>query len=177
MANDDSLCLSAASAEAIAAQSDIHAAVGRLVQLYEQLTPRHLENLHLCYAAQAHFKDPFNDVRGLENIRQIFAHMFATLHEPRFTVTEQLLQGRKAFLVWEFRFRMPNWRSGQEQCIRGGTLLHFDDQGLVLDHGDYWDTAEELYEKLPVLGVLMRWLRRKGATSRSGELPDNPKNP
>jgi hypothetical protein len=26
--------------------------------------------------------------------------------------------------------------------------------------GDYWDAAEELYEKLPVLGGLMRWLKR-----------------
>lgn len=28
-------------------------------------------------------------------------------------------------------------------------------------HRDYWDAAEELYEKLPVLGDLMRWLRRQ----------------
>jgi hypothetical protein len=27
-------------------------------------------------------------------------------------------------------------------------------------HRDYWDAAEELYEKLPVLGGLMRFLKR-----------------
>jgi steroid delta-isomerase len=27
-------------------------------------------------------------------------------------------------------------------------------------HRDYWDAAEELYEKLPVLGALMRWLKQ-----------------
>ncbi|MGA0584669.1 MAG: nuclear transport factor 2 family protein, partial [Castellaniella sp.] len=32
--------------------------------------------------------------------------------------------------------------------------------GLVSFHRDYWDAAEELYEKLPVLGRLMRWLRK-----------------
>ena len=26
-------------------------------------------------------------------------------------------------------------------------------------HRDYWDAAEELYEKLPLLGALMRWLK------------------
>ena len=33
------------------------------------------------------------------------------------------------------------------------------------EHRDYWDAAEELYEKLPVLGALMRLLRRKLAAS------------
>jgi hypothetical protein len=36
-----------------------------------------------------------------------------------------------------------------------------DDQGRVSLHRDYWDAAEELYEKLPVVGALMRWLRRR----------------
>jgi hypothetical protein len=31
----------------------------------------------------------------------------------------------------------------------------------VADHRDYWDAAEELYEKLPVLGALMRLLKRR----------------
>lgn len=79
-----------------AASAEMLAAVARLVQLYEQLTPQHLDSLHLCYAAQAHFKDPFNDVRGVASIRQVFAHMFDTLDAPRFAVTEQLVQGQQA---------------------------------------------------------------------------------
>jgi hypothetical protein len=38
-----------------------------------------------------------------------------------------------------------------------------DPQGLIVLHRDYWDAAEELYEKLPVVGALMRWLRRRAA--------------
>lgn len=159
--------LSAPAGGATAVSAEMLAAVARLVQLYEQLTPQHLDSLHLCYAPQAHFKDPFNDVRGVASIRQVFAHMFATLEAPRFAVTEQLVQGRQAFLTWEFHFRLRRWRAGQPQCIRGGSLLHFDAQGLVQEHRDYWDTAEELYEKLPVLGVLMRGLRRAGAAPQA----------
>ena len=159
--------LSAPAGGATAVSAEMLAAVARLVQLYEQLTPQHLDSLHLCYAPQAHFKDPFNDVRGVASIRQVFAHMFATLDAPRFAVTEQLVQGRQAFLAWEFHFRLRRWRAGQPQCIRGGSLLRFDAQGLVQEHRDYWGTAEELYEKLPVLGVLMRALRRAGAAPQA----------
>lgn len=142
---------------------DTQAATTRLVQLYEQLTPAHLAHLGDYYAPDAQFKDPFNDVRGVPAIAQIFAHMFASLEQPRFVVTQRLVQGEQAFLAWEFHFRMRRWRAQVTQCIHGATLVHFDAEGRVARHRDYWDPAEELYEKLPVLGGLMRWLRKAGA--------------
>ena len=47
--------------------------------------------------------------------------------------------------------------------MRGASHLVLDPQGLIVLHRDYWDAAEELYEKLPVVGALMRWLRRRAA--------------
>ena len=47
------------------------------------------------------------------------------------------------------------------QTIRGGSHLVFSEDGLVTLHRDYWDAAEELYEKLPVVGSLMRWLKKR----------------
>ena len=51
--------------------------------------------------------------------------------------------------------------AADEQSIRGCTELRFDSAGQVALHRDYWDAAEELYEKLPLLGALMRALRRR----------------
>jgi steroid delta-isomerase len=144
-------------------------ALDRLVRLYEHLTPARLPELTALYAVDAHFKDPFNEVRGVPAIARIFAHMFANLDQPRFVVLQRLAQGDQAFLTWEFRFHLRRWRPDVEQCIRGATLLSFDAQGRVVRHRDYWDAAEELYEKLPLLGPLMRRLRKAG--SATGSLP------
>ncbi len=148
---------------------DTQFATQRLIALYEQFSPANLSALDAHYAPDAHFKDPFNDVRGVPAIRQIFAHMFATLDQPRFTVTQHIVQGDQAFLAWEFRFRMRRWRAGVEQCIHGATLVRFDAQGRVALHRDYWDAAQELYEKLPVLGGLMRWLRRAASATATSK--------
>ena len=149
--------------------SEIHesvqAGVRRLVYSYEHLTPQSLNHLKDCYVPQAQFKDPFNEVKGVERIAQIFAHMFTTVDAPRFQVTEQVVQGQQAFLAWEFHFRMRRWRKGQLQCICGCTFLRLNVQGLVLEHRDYWDASEELYEKLPLLGSLMRRLRKMGSAT------------
>ena len=136
-------------------------AVARIVTLFEQLTPADVAALDRFYAPQALFKDPFNEVQGVPPIQGIFGHMFAALHEPRFVVTARVVQGRQCFLTWDFLFRFKNFQKGTTQTVRGASHLVLDAQGLITLHRDYWDAAEELYEKLPVVGGLMRWLKKR----------------
>lgn len=142
---------------------DYAQAVQRIVQFFETLTPAEVQQLHTLYAADARFKDPFKDVRGLDAIGRIFAHMFDTLEQPRFVVTTQVLQGAQCFLTWEFHFRFKTMRRGQDQIILGASHLVLGDGGLITLHRDYWDAAEELYEKLPLVGSLMRWFKKRTA--------------
>ena len=137
------------------------AALARLVTFFEQLQPQDLPRLADIYAPDARFKDPFNEVQGLAEIDRIFAHMFVALDAPHFVVHERLLQGQQAFLTWDFRFRFKRFDTQRWQTVRGATHLVFNDQGLATVHRDYWDAAEELYEKLPWVGGLMRWLKRR----------------
>jgi hypothetical protein len=136
-------------------------AISRFARYFEQLQPADIARLGQYYAADARFKDPFNDVRGVPAIARIFQHMFDSLDQPRFVVTHQLQQGSDAFLSWDFTFRFKNFRRDQLQCIQGATHLKLDHAGLVTLHRDYWDAAEELYEKLPLVGGLMRWLKAR----------------
>jgi steroid delta-isomerase len=131
----------------------------RLVRFYETLSLESLSQLPAIYAPDAQFKDPFNEVRGIVPITAIFRHMYEQVDEPRFAVGTRVLQGGDAFLAWDFTFRMKRF-SRERQCIRGSTHIRFDDAGAVVMHRDYWDAAEELYEKLPLVGSLMRWLKR-----------------
>ncbi len=135
--------------------------VARVVTFFETLTPDSVAGIGQIYDPQARFKDPFNEVAGVPAIKRIFDHMFASLHEPRFVVTQQVVQGDQCFLTWEFHFRFRTYRPAQHQIILGASHLVFASTGLVTLHRDYWDAAEELYEKLPLLGSAMRWLKRR----------------
>ena len=131
----------------------------RLARFFETMTPQSLEAMGTVYATQARFKDPFNEVRGLPAIRRIFSHMYEALEDPRFVVTGRMEQGDQVFLEWDFNFRFRRFDRERVQTIRGATHLRLDNQGLITLHRDYWDAAEELYEKLPLVGTLMRWLK------------------
>ena len=132
-----------------------------LVNFFESITPDTVAQLGHFYDSQARFVDPFNDVQGLAAIEHIFAHMFVALHAPRFVVTARVLQGQQCFLTWDFHFRFKRFQTQTPQTIRGASHLVFSESGLVVLHRDYWDAAQELYEKLPLVGALMRWLRKR----------------
>lgn len=131
----------------------------RLTHFYEALTPQSLADIEQLYAADAYFKDPFNEVHGTTAIRAIFSHMFQHVQAPRFAIKHRQMHGNEAFIVWDFYFRMKP--ASPPLCIHGASHLRFDSNGKVTYHRDYWDAAEELYEKLPVLGGLMRFLKRQ----------------
>lgn len=136
-------------------------AVNDIVTFFETITPQSIARVAELYAPDATFKDPFNDVRGLPAIERIYSHMFEALNAPRFIVTSQLVDGPACFLIWEFKFYFKNFDKTTEQTVRGGTHLLLDAQGKITAHRDYWDPAEEVYEKLPVLGGVMRWLKKQ----------------
>lgn len=139
------------------------ASLARLRGFFESISPANVHELGTFYAEDAYFKDPFNEVRGVAAIERIFRHMFTQVDAPRFVVHDVVAQGTQAFITWDFRFRMKRF-SPAEQVIRGASHLRFDAAGKVVFHRDYWDAAEELYAKLPLLGGLMRFLRRRAAS-------------
>lgn len=134
-----------------------HAPLQALIHAFETLSPQTLERIDRLYAPEAHFTDPFNDVRGRAAVKRIFAHMYQQVEEPRFEVTAAAGEGAGGFLGWTLHYR----RHGRPQQIRGGTWLQFDDQGLVQRHQDHWDPVAELYTGVPLLGALLRALGRR----------------
>jgi len=138
-------------------------AVQRIVAFFEGLSPADLPRMAAIYTEDAQFKDPFNQVAGVAAIQRIFEHMFVSLDGPRFVIRDAIVQGNQCFLSWDFIFRMKRF-SREEQVVRGGSHLRLAADGRISEHRDYWDLAEELYEKLPVLGALMRWLKRRANT-------------
>jgi steroid Delta-isomerase len=134
--------------------------VARIIERFEQLQAADVARLADLYSIDARFKDPFNEVQGHAAIQRIFAHMFESLEAPRFVILDAIVQGEQCFLRWDFHFRMKRF-ARDPQRIRGGSHLRLAADGRIFEHRDYWDAAEELYEKLPLIGGLMRWLKSR----------------
>lgn len=133
--------------------------LARLVSFYEQLSPENLSALSSIYTSEAFFKDPFQEVKGHQAIQAVFQHMYIALERPYFRVLTAMAKNDDAFLRWHFYFCFKR-NPAVEQVIEGSSYVRFAPDGRVEWHRDYWDAAEELYEKIPLLGSVMRGLKR-----------------
>ncbi len=130
------------------------------IRYFEALTLSDLDRLSSHLDAQARFKDPFNDVCGIDAVRRIFTHMFKTCDNPRFLVSEWAIHENVAFVQWRFTYSRENHKYLTD-AIEGVSRIRFNADGMVTEHLDFWDPMEHVYQKIPMLGGLFRWLKKK----------------
>ncbi|GAB4191263.1 MAG: nuclear transport factor 2 family protein [Thalassobaculales bacterium] len=126
---------------------------------FETLTPQAVADLAASFRPDVRFCDPFNDVVGRQKMARVFEHMFETLVEPRFSVSDIATSGRTAYLRWAFTFRLK--AGGRQHRIEGLSEVTFDAFGKVAQHIDHWDAAGQVYAKLPLLGGLLRLIQAR----------------
>jgi len=131
------------------------------IAFHEGMSPETVDNISDFYTADAYFKDPFNEVTGVGKIEDIFRKMFHQVEDPHIVVRHWSGDERDGFVVWDLCFRSRRMRGGDDQVIHGVSHIRFDMSGKATYHRDYWDTGEELYAKLPLIGGLIRWLQRR----------------
>lgn len=134
--------------------------INRFVKFFETLDRNRLSEIRNIYSINARFIDPFNDVKGVEAIENVFQDMYKRCRAVEFTVDESVVQGETAYVRWRFGYSTkipPN----DEKLIEGVSRLVFEDNGLVREHTDYWDAARQIYEPLPVIGAILRYLRKR----------------
>lgn len=105
------------------------------------------------FADNAYFRDPFQEVVGVESILTIFRHMYATLETPRFIVLDTIGNEHQGYLRWKFFYN--------ETYFEGVSHVLFNTEGKVTSHIDYWDAGSNVYEKIPLLGTILRFIKKR----------------
>ncbi|WP_043645399.1 nuclear transport factor 2 family protein [Caenispirillum salinarum] len=130
--------------------------------LLASLRPETLPEMRRVTAENVRFKDPFHDVQGRGAMLALLERTFQDVGDVTFTITHRCMaeQGDVGFLRWHMSGRLRKL-GGRAWSADGMTEVHLDTQGMVTAHIDYWDAASGLYEMLPVIGPVLRFIRRR----------------
>lgn len=139
--------------------ADLAGAARAYMAFYQTISPQTVEEIRALVAADVHFKDPFNDVRGADRLVRLLQKMFEDATDVRFELVDQALSGSLCFVRWRFFFRPRRFAGGAAWPVDGVSAIRFDQQGRVVEHIDYWDAAGQIYERLPLIGRVLRALR------------------
>lgn len=134
----------------------------RYLAALEGLRPERLDSLAPLVADDVRFADPFQDVRGWPAYRAVFAHMFAVVADLRFVVSDRAINaaGTIAYARWRLEGRI----GARPWVVDGVSEIHMRD-GRIATHIDHWDAARGFYEQMPVIGGLLRVIRRRIASA------------
>lgn len=138
--------------------ADPHAALAAYARFFETLTPERLPDLAALVTADVRFKDPFNDVRGVADMIRVLETMYRH-GTPSFVVLDTAIGADGAYLLW--RFTNDPGKGGQPLVILGMSAVRIAPDGRIREHIDHWDSGSQFYEKLPILGWLIRLVKRR----------------
>ena len=80
--------------------------------------------------------------RGPDGVRAYLVENFTAEHEVRCRFAPPLVGPDRAAVEW-----WSSWiEDGRTLTMAGVTLLRFDDDGLVVDHRDYWNDTDGRHE-------------------------------
>jgi hypothetical protein len=135
--------------------------VERFKAYFKNLHESDLSQLRDIYAEQIVFKDPVHELRGLVKLEDYFTSMCADLSDCRFEYLDEMVSDHAAYVKWMMHFKHP--RLGNRLIsVRGVSHLQLGDK--IEYHEDFYDMGAMLYEQLPVIGKVTRWLRLRLAS-------------
>ncbi|MES2921881.1 MAG: nuclear transport factor 2 family protein [Verrucomicrobiota bacterium] len=128
-----------------------------VADFFNEMTPAKLERLGDIYGPGVEFHDPVHDAVGLSQLRDVLAHRFKEMTSARVKVMDAHGDDRTGFLLWTLTYQ----HLGAERVIHGTSHFKFAHDGRISAQRDHWDASFVLYGELPVLGWVMRIIKRR----------------
>lgn len=114
------------------------------------------------YADDVWFDDTLKTIRGRDALAHYLRESAQAVEDCRVDVLECTRTDRGEFLVrWRMKIRFRKLRRGTDTWSVGMSHLRFDAGGRVVYQQDYWNAADGLFQHIPLLGGLIRAVKRR----------------
>ena len=117
------------------------------------------EETEKVYAPEAFLNDTLKTLHGSPAIRDYFIKTAQGLDGMTVVFDDVAVSGQNYYFRWTMETQMKHLAKGQTIRTIGVTLVRFDPQGRVLLHQDFWDSAQGVWDHVPVLGSVIRWIQ------------------
>lgn len=106
------------------------------------------------------FKDPIHQLQGLHQLQQYFSTLTNNMNTCRFEFADEIRQEEKMHVTWNMHFSHSKIANGWPQILRGMSVIHIVDNKVIY-HEDCYDVGAMVYEHVPVLGRMTRWVKKR----------------
>lgn len=147
-------------------------AINKFESFYVDLESMKVEELADIYSNDVIFIDPIASHSGITAVKMYFIKLLRNAKNCTFTIhsidktapsnTEE--QGENALLsylvTWKMTYTTLGINKGNPVNVDGITQLKIQDNKIIF-HRDYYDLGQMVYENIPLLGRIIKRIKRK----------------
>lgn len=131
-------------------------------KVFNQLNASTMNILDEFYDKDVVFIDPLGEHQGLESVRSYYENLYKNVQEIRFDFSRHVESQDSLSSEWTMLLRASGLNGGDEVVVDGISVFKFDPlTRKVIYHRDYFDMGEFIYENVPVLGSVIRFIKSK----------------
>lgn len=139
-----------------------HKVIDNFKQLYNRLNRETLNSglLEQVYRDDLNFIDPIHQYHSLSEFKAYCDTMYENVEAISFHFTDEYIMESAAVLNWEMTTCHPKLNGGKPYTVQGTSQLKFD-QDHIYWHRDYYDLGEMIYQHVPLIGRVVRFLKER----------------
>ena len=131
----------------------------KIVKAFNQLNKNTIDELDEFYTDDAEFIDPVSRIKGLPGIKKYYANVYKNVESIQFDFKEIQHDELSFYGQWVMTFSTKMLNGGKPFAVEGLSVIKFNAHGKVFFHRDYTDLGSMVYEKVPVLGSVIRLIK------------------
>lgn len=125
------------------------------------------DTMHLVdefYDENVQFFDPLVEVKNRKQMKDYYTNMYNNVESIVWDIPDEIRDGNKCSLVWKMTLTAKNFNKGKPVVVDGVSVIKFGGkEGKAIYHRDYFDLGEFVYEGIPILGGMVRFVKSKMA--------------
>ncbi len=129
-----------------------------------KLNSRTMNLVDEFYDEEVYFLDPIVEIKNRSQMKVYYENMYKNVESISWLITDEIMDRHQTVLVWTMTLSAKNFNGGRPLKLDGTSVIHFGGkEGKAIYHRDYFDMGAFVYEGLPVLGGMVRFIKKKMA--------------
>lgn len=137
-------------------------AVARFQGFFAAFTPESVrEKTRATYAEDVYFHDTLRGIRGVGELETYLLHSAEAVESCEVEPLDVVSKDGEYYFRWAMHMRLKKLKKGRTLSSTGVSHVRFDKDGKVAFQQDFWDAASYFFEKVPVLGGGIRFIKKR----------------
>lgn len=128
-------------------------------EFFQKLSIQNINLVNEFYAPDVVFQDPVHRLTNSEAVTSYYKNLYSKVTSIRFEYRKGIEDGQQVSLEWRMFLKTPSIADGKEITVDGVSLIKFNAAGKAIEHRDYFDMGEFVYERVSILGSVIRYIK------------------